>query len=207
MTTKIKNIGFFILCFSLGLSFFYSISENIAVQSELTRDLATINGKVFQITNLTSAQIKAQLQKKIKVTPTINGKKTISFSGFSSALCKTYSEIVVEFTAEGISVDGEPPVMKVRTPCTAAQDPTEIAAINLPIEKILDQKPRNAEFSFDGFNAVVTFSNSADEWPRQWVLKRVEFKSVEGKDKSADFNRSPASAMDNPTEKPIVLEF
>lgn len=211
MTTKIKNIGFFILCFSLGLSFFYSISEKIAVQrdltSGLTRDLATTNGKVFQITNLTSEQIKIQLQKKIKVTPTLNGKKTISFSGFSSALCKTYSEIVVEFTAEGVSVGGEAPMMKIRTPCTEAQDPSEIAAINLPIEKILSQKPRNAEYNFDGFNAIVTFSNSADEWPRQWVLKRVEFKNIEGKNKSADFNRSPASAFDSPTEKPIVLEF
>lgn len=207
MATKIKNIGFFILCFSLGLSFFYSISEKIAVQRDLTRDLATINGKVFQITNLTSEQIKIQLQKKIKVTPTINGKKTISFSGFSSALCKTYSEIVIEFTAEGISVGGEAPIMKIRTPCTEAQDPSEIASINLPIEKILGQKPRNAEYSFDGFNAIISFSNSADEWPRQWVLKRVEFKNIEGKNKSADFNRSPASAYDSLAEKPIVLEF
>lgn len=198
MSNNIKNIAFFVLCFTFGLSLFYSISENIAVQ----RDPATINGKLFQITNLTSEQIQNQLQKTIKVTPTIDGKKTISFSGFSSALCKSYPSIVVEFTAEGIAVAGEAPHMKVTTPCEAGQDPAEIAAINLPIGKILNEKPRNAEYSFDGFNAVVSFTHSADEWPRQWVLKRVEFKSAQGADKSADFGRSPASV-----EQPIVLEF
>lgn len=203
MTSKIKNIVFFILCFTLGLGFFYSISENISIQ----REPATIDGRIFQIANLSSDQIKAQLQKKIRVTPTIDGKKTISFSGFSSALCKTYSEIEIEFIAEGVAVDGNFSIMKVRAPCAAAQNPAEIAVINLPIEKILNQKPRNAEYSFEGFNAVITLSNSADEWPRQWVLKRVEFKNTEGKNKSADFNRFPAAIDEVPSDKPIVLEF
>ena len=203
MTEKIKNIGFFILCFSLGLAFFYSISENLAVQ----RDPATIDGKIFQITNLNSEQIKVQLQKKIKVTPTINGKKTISFAGFSSALCKTYPSIEVEFAAEGIAVAGEAPLMKIKAPCEEAQDPTEIAALILPIDKILNQKPRNAEYSFDGYNAVISFMNSADEWPRQWVLKRVEFKNNDGHNKSADFYRSPASVGETSADQPIVLEF
>jgi hypothetical protein len=198
MANNLKNIAFFVFCFSFGLAFFYSISENISIQ----RDPATINGKIFQITNLSSEQIQTQLQKTIKLTPTIDGKKTITFSGFSSALCKAYPSIVVEFLADGIAVAGEAPQMKITTPCEAGQDPAEIKAINLPIAKILNEKPRNAEFSYDGFNAVVTFTHSADEWPRQWVLKRVEFKGAEGVNKSADFGRSPASV-----EQPIVLEF
>jgi|GEM_PF-4723241 len=212
-SSKIKNIGFFILCFGLGLSFFYSISENISIQrgltDEQTRDPAAIEGKIFQITSLSSEQIKTQLQKKIEITPTIDGKKTILFSGFSSALCKNYFAIEIEFTAEGVAVAGEPPVMKIVAPCTAAQNPAEIAAINLPIEKILNQKTRNAEYSFDGFNAVVTFSNSADEWPRQWILKRVEFKNAAGENKSANFSRAPASVSSKniSTDRLIVLEF
>ncbi|MEQ1723349.1 MAG: hypothetical protein ABL930_09250 [Pseudobdellovibrio sp.] len=198
MSNNIKNVAFFVLCFSFGLALFYSISENISIQ----RDPATINGKIFQITNLSSEQIHSQLQKTIKVTPTIDGKKTISFSGFSSALCKAYPFIVVEFLADGVAVAGEAPAMKITTPCESGQDPAEIKEVNLPIAKILKEKPRNAEFSYDGFNAVVSFTHSADEWPRQWVLKRVEFKGAEGADKAADFGRSPASV-----EQPIVLEF
>ncbi len=208
MASKIKNVAFFMFCFSLGLGFFYAVSENVAVRRDAARDPAALYGKVFQITNLTAAQIKEHLQKKIKVTPTISGQKTISFSGFSSALCKTYSAIEIEFWAEGVAVGGEAPIMKINTPCEAAQDPAEIAAINLPIDKILNEKSRNAEYNFDGFKATISFANSADEWPRQWVLKRVEFKNTAGGlHKAVDFNRAPASANDEPADAPIVLEF
>ena len=82
---------------------------------------------------------------------------------------------------------------------------TRMVSKSLSIEKILGEKPRNAEFTFDGYKAVVTFANSADEWPRQWILKRVEFKNANGENKSASFNRSPASVTEG--EQPIVLEF
>lgn len=203
MISNVRNIGFFILCFAVGLGSFFSISDKAVV----ARDPAATNDKIYQITNLSAEQIKAHLQKKIKVSPTIDGKKTILFSGFSSALCKIYSSIVVEFAAEGIAVAGEAPTMKIRTPCTEGQDPTEIASINLAIGKILNEKPHDAEYAFDGFNAVVTFKNSSDEWPRQWVLKRVEFTNPQGVNKSAEFGRAPASVNDETADQPIVLEF
>lgn len=201
MKLKIKSVLVLLSGFLLGLGAFYTVY----IASSTQRDPAALHGKVFQITSLTSDEIKAQLQNKIKVTPTIAGKKSISFSGFSSALCKTYTSIEVEFAAEGVSVGGEAPIMKITQPCEAAQDPSEMASISIPIEKILGEKPRNAEFSFDGYKAVVTFANSADEWPRQWVLKRVEFKNSNGENKSASFNRSPASVDEG--EQPIILEF
>lgn len=203
MPSNVKNVGFFILCFVFGLATFLNISDKAASK----RDPATLNGKVYQITTLSSEQIKEQLQKKIKVFPTIDGKKAIKFSGFSSALCKTYSSISVEFRAEGIAVAGEAPTMKIIAPCTEGQDPAEIASISLAIEKILNEKPHDAEYNFDGFNAAVTFKNSSDVWPRQWVLKRVEFTNPHGENKTADFNRSPASINDGTADQPIVLEF
>lgn len=202
MLTTFKNIAFIALSFVIGFTFFSRVTE----QSTQRRTLAAASTKIFQITDLTPAQIKEQLYKKIKVTPTLDGKKSISFSGFSSSLCKVYSSIEVEFTAEGVTVSGQAPIMKINSPCTEAQDPSEIAAISLPIAKILKEKPRNAEYKFDGFSSTIAFSNSADEWPQQWVLKRVEFKNQSGANKTAEFNRSPASVGDN-FEKPIVLEF
>lgn len=202
MASKIKYVGIFLLCFGFGIKAFLSIADKNSIQ----RDPAALNGKIYQITTLTSEQIRDQLQKKIRVSPTIDGKKAILFPGFSSALCKTYTSISIEFVAEGIAVAGEAPVMKVTAPCAEGQDPAEIAAINLAISKILNQKPRDAEYNFDGFNGVVSFKNSSDEWPRQWILKRVEFLNAAGENKSAEFKRGPASTGESAT-RPIVLEF
>ena len=203
MTANLKNIGFTVLCFAFGLSLFFSIYKS----PEAPRQPASTPKKVFQISHMTPEQIKTQLQKKIKVNPTTEGQKTISFSGFSSALCNTYSAIEIEFSAEGISVAGEAPVMKITAPCAASTtDTAEMANIVLPIEKILAEKPRNADFHYEGFTATVAFTNSADEWPKQWVLKRVEFKTTTGaENKTATFNRLPAS--EESADRPIVLEF
>lgn len=207
MLFKAQTIGFFSFFFFLFLVFFNSLSEKNAIQ----RDPATLNGRILQISNLSHDQIKSELQKKIKITPTIDGKKTISFLGFSSTICKTYPSIQFNFVADNVVVDGEAPSMKITAPCEEGQDPSEIASIKLPIEKILNEKVHNAEFTFDGFSAVLTFQNSADEWPRQWILKRIEFRNPEGVNKFADFGRSPASANNTSysisDDQPIVLEF
>ena len=189
-----------VLSFATGVAVF---SSNFTEQTK-DRNPAAISGKVFQISSLSSDEIKSQLQKKMKVTPTIEGQKTITFNCFSSALCKTYKTIEVELVAEGVSVGGAPPQMKISYPCEAGQDPAELAAIQLPVGRILGEKPRSAEFKFEGYNGVVTLTNSADEWPRQWVIQGVEFKAAEGENKRVNFNRGPASVE---TEKPIVLEF
>ena len=189
MDNRIKSAGLFALCFAVSLGFSLGSSEK--------------TNRKPAAADMSADEIKTQLQKKIRVTPTINGTKTISFSGFTSALCKTYSSIEVEFTAEGVAVSGEYPTMQIVTPCEAGLNADEMASINLPIDKILHEKPRNAEFTFAGFHAVVSFKNSADEWPMQWVLKRVEFKNTTGESKAVSFNRAPASF----SEPPIVLEF
>lgn len=201
MSSKVRAILLFVFCFGLSYLYFFNINAPIASY----RDPASTTSKVTEIDNLSVDEIKAQLQNKIKVAPTIAGMKTISFSEFSANLCKTYATIELEFWAEGVSVSGEAPTMKVSTPCEKGVNSDEMAAINLPIEKILKERPRNAQFSFDGFHATVVFSNSADEWPMQWVLKKVEFKNANGsaENKAVSFGRFPASAE----EPPIVLEF
>ena len=155
MHSKIKSFGFFILCFGLGISVFFSISEKF----DIVRDPASIDGKIFQISTLSSEQIKNHLTQKIKIRTTIDGKKTIQFNGFSASLCKTYPELEMEFQAEGVAVAGEPTTMKVSAPCQPGQDPVDMAAIQLPIEQILKEKPRNASYSFDGFTAKIEFKN------------------------------------------------
>lgn len=198
LSSAAKSVCLFALCFAFGLSVFFSVADRIPVM----RDPASINSKVFQINNLSSDQIKNQLVQKIKVYPTIDGKKNIQFSGFSSALCRTYSEIEMEFQAEGVAVAGEIPSMKVTAPCEGGQDPAEMGNIQIPVAKILAEKPKNAEFSFNGYTAKIELKHAPDEWPTVWVLKAVQFKNASGQNKTATFDRKIAS-----DSRPVVIEF
>jgi hypothetical protein len=168
------------------------------------RDPAALTGTLYQITNLSSSEIREQLLHRLKVHPLTDGKKTISLNGFSSAICKAYSQIDMEFVAEGVSVAGDPPVLKISYPCHAAQDPSEIAPAELSVSRLLLEKPHNATFQFDGSATTFTLQNSADEWPTQWVLREIEFKNDGGTSKHVTFDRSPASVNEEP---PVVLEF
>lgn len=105
--------------------------------------------------------------------------------------------------------------MRVTAPCQVGQDPAEIAAIVLPIQEILKQKPRDAEFSFSGFSGHYHFSSVTDSWPQVWVLRSVYFTNPI----TAQVNPSePSLSAASPREvhftktasadsQPIVLEF
>ncbi len=200
-SSNLKSMFFFSLCFALGLSIFYSVAQDSLYQ----RTPASVNSKVFQISSLSSDEIKTQLMRKMKVTPTIDGMKTIQLSGFSSAICKTYAEIEMEFQGEGMSVGGESTTMLIKAPCLVGQDPADVAAIQLPISQILNQKPKNAEFHFQGYSAKIEFANTTDQWPRQWILRKMQFKNSTGKIKTAAFDRFAAEIQSS--DQPIVLEF
>ena len=196
---KIKVLLFFSAFFAAGLTLFFSISEELLIQ----RDPAAIDGKVFQISELTSAQIQQQLSQKIKIQTVNNDQKSLRLEGFSSAVCKTYTHIELNFEAEGMAVAGMAPQMTVKGICESGQDPAEMASIIIPLSLILAEKPRNAEFKFDGYNTKFEFKNSSDEWPRTWVLKTVEFKSESNGNKLVHLSSEPAE-KNNPL---VVLEF
>ncbi|MBC7464543.1 MAG: hypothetical protein H7256_01000 [Bdellovibrio sp.] len=203
-SSKIKAVVYFCLCFSLGLSAFFSISEDIAIQ----RDPASINGKLFQISTLSSSQIRNQLTHTIKIQPTLGGQKTVRLEGFSSALCKTYPTVELQFVADGVAVAGEFPHMNIKAPCEAGQDPSEMASIVLPISRILSEKPRNAEFHFDGFTSKIEFTHASDTWPRTWILKTVLFKSDLGKTKTVHLDKNEdGESIAKSMNDMIVLEF
>ena len=77
--------------------------------------------------------------------------KVIALEGFSSQLCKTFPKVELLFDAYGVSVSGEPTQFKISADCIPAQDPADIASINIPYGKLLNEKPRNAEFKFSGY--------------------------------------------------------
>ncbi len=207
LTSQMKTFIFFSLSFVGGLALFFSVSEDMVIQ----RDPAAINGKVMQISNLSPIQIKQQLNNKIKVQFVIDGQKAVRLEGFSSALCKSYSHIELSFEAEGTAVAGRAPSMVIKTPCEPGQDPAEMASVVIPYGKILLEKPRNAEFRFDGFTSRFEFNNSADEWPRTWVLKTVEFKSDRKSGTESEYVASKLVDLSNTADSQpnplVVLEF
>lgn len=200
MKNKIKILTLLGMGFCLGLA---AVVTNYTA-SRTQRDPASPSETIYQISDLSSSEIRTQLAHRIKVHPTIEGKKSISLEGFSSAICKAYPNIEMEFVAEGISVAGDPPVLKVGYPCQAGQDPAVIAPAHIAVSRLMLERPRNAAFQFDGYSSTLTLLNSADEWPTTWVLKAVHFKNEAGSNKDVSFDRSPASVNEQP---PVVLEF
>jgi hypothetical protein len=77
-----------------------------------------------------------------------------------------------------------------------------MASIEIPVARILQQKPSNASFKFDGLTSTFTFSGSGDEWPRTWILRSVIFKNQNGNTKVVAFDKTISEA-----HSPTVLEF
>lgn len=195
---KSKSVFFFALTFSLGFSLFYGyFNEEFS-----DRDPAAVGNKIHQLKNFDPEQLKDELSKKIQVQNLPDGKKYIRFSSLSSNVCRQYPKVQIQFSGEGISVAGEPPVMTIDAECLPAQDPVEMASIEIPVEKILQQKPANASFKFDGLTSTFTFSGSGDEWPKTWILRSVIFKNQNGNTKIVAFEKTITE-----TQPPTVLEF
>lgn len=200
MSSTFKSVVLYSICFTLGLSLFFSIHE----EKMTYRDPAAFGGKVFQLSNLSSEEIRNQIVNRIKVYPTLDGKKSIQLNGFSSGLCKNYQEIEMNFKAEGVTVAGDSPSLKITTPCEQGQDPSEMAQIKIPVEKILNEKPKNAQYSFDGFISKFEFEKTSDSWPKQWILVSVIFKSTNLKNQIVQFDNSMMN--DKESNKPLAIQ-
>ena len=195
---KFKSVFLFALTFTLGFSLFYGYFN----ESFGERDPAAIGNKVHQLKNFDPEQLKEELSQKVRIQNLPDGKKYIRFTSLSSNVCRQYPKVQIQFSADGISVAGEPPVMTIEADCVPAQDPVEMASIEIPVEKILKQKPANASYKFDGLTSTFTFSGSGDEWPRTWILRSVIFKNQNGNTKIVAFEKT---ISENKT--PTVLEF
>ena len=195
---KSKSVFFFVLTFALGFSLFYGYFNETFSE----RDPAAIGNKVHQLKNFDPEQLKDELSHKVQVQNLPDGKKYIRFTSLSSNVCRQFPKVQIEFSGEGISVAGEPPVMTIDAECLPAQDPVEMASIEVPVARILQQKPSNASFKFDGLTSTFTFSGSGDEWPRTWILRSVIFKNQNGNTKVVAFDKTISEA-----HSPTVLEF
>ena len=192
-----KSLILFFVFFVVGIFVVYKYTDQIFID----REIASINElKLNSIKFLDQESLQKELNKKIKIYTVVAEKeKVIALEGFSSQLCKTFPQVELFFDAYGVSVSGEPTQFKVSADCVPAQDPAEIASIKIPYGKLLNEKPRNAEFKFSGYQASFQFINSDNEIVKTWILNRLVFKSkLESKVVQIDRSQN---------EQPIVMEF
>lgn len=197
-----KNIPFkalilFFVFFVAGIAVVHQFKDQIFID----REIASINNsKINNIKFLDQESLQQELNKKIKISTLLAEKeKVIALEGFSSQLCKTFPKVELVFDAYGVSVSGEPTQFKISADCVPAQDPAEIASIKIPYGKLLNEKPRSAEFKFSGYQASFQFINSDNEVIKTWILNKIVFKS-NTESKVVQIDRSQ-------NEQPIVMEF
>lgn len=192
-----KSLILFIIFFVAGIALVYKLTDHIFVD----REVASINKlNSNNLSGLSEESLKKDLHSKIKIYTLVAEKeKVIALEGFSSQLCKTFPQVELVFEAYGVAVSGEPTQFKVSADCVPAQDPAEIASIKIPYGKLLNEKPRNAEFKFSGYQASFQFINSDHEVIKTWILNKIVFKSNRDS-KIVQIDRSQ-------NEQPIVMEF
>ncbi|MBC7753755.1 MAG: hypothetical protein H7Z71_05925 [Moraxellaceae bacterium] len=193
----VKSLILFIIFFVAGIALVYKMTDHIFVD----REVASINKlNSNNLSGLSEESLKKDLHSKIKIYTLVAEKeKVIALEGFSSQLCKTFPQVELVFEAYGVAVSGEPTQFKVSADCVPAQDPAEIASIKIPYGKLLNEKPRNAEFKFSGYQASFQFINSDHEVIKTWILNKIVFKSNRDS-KIVQIDRSQ-------NEQPIVMEF
>jgi hypothetical protein len=192
-----KSLILFFVFFIFGISIVYKVTDQIFID----REIASINAsKINNVKFLDQESLQKELNKKIKIYTVVAEKeKVIALEGFSSQLCQDFPKVELVFDAYGVSVSGEPTQFKVSADCVPAQDPAEIASIKIPYGKLLNEKPRNAEFKFSGYQASFQFINSDNEVIKTWILNKIVFKS-NTESKIVQIDRSQ-------NEQPIVMEF
>jgi hypothetical protein len=94
-------------------------------------------------------------------------------------LCNVYESVELVFEAEGVSVNGEAPRMRLISPCEASHDPKHMQVIWVPFERFIKEKPQNSHFEVD--QSTFEFKNMADIWPEIWILSEIKIEHQDEK--------------------------
>jgi len=119
--------------------------------------------------------------------------------------CQRYSKIVLSFDGDGVAVGGELPKMEVEGKCEISPDINNIAAVWIPVSKILGEPVADGEFDFqEGHPAKLKFSNVSDQWPKTWMLRSVRLVDPSGANGDVEI---PPSELNTIMKKSFVLNF
>lgn len=125
--------------------------------------------------------------------------------GHKAFACQRYSKVVLAFEGEGVANGGELPKMEVEGNCEISSDINSIAAVWIPVSKILGEPVADGEFDFrEGHPAKLKFANVSDQWPTMWQLKSVRLVDPSGANEEVSI---PSEELREILKKPFLLNF
>lgn len=171
----------FVLCFAFG----YGHMQFHTDESQIHRDPAAIRNN-FDFSHLRGDKlqeaVKQRLLTGLEFRKTQNGAGIglghfvfLNDSGEKRLACQEFGKVSISFEADGVSVAGDKPLMEVEGRCEFSPDMSKINPLNVPVAKIIGERPGDGEFQFnEGSMITVRFTNLPEEWPRTWLLKSVK---------------------------------
>jgi hypothetical protein len=125
--------------------------------------------------------------------------------GAKEFACQKYSKVIMTFAGDGSAHSGELPSMEVEGACEISPDINSIAAIWIPVSRILGEPVADGEFDFrEGRTSKLKFANVADEWPRIWQLRNL--KLVDPTGANGDILIEGKELRDT-IRRPLIIEF
>lgn len=155
------------------------------------RDPAAIK-KVYDFSNLEGTALSfAAKQRLLEGAELLHDKKDVGVSlghfvikgqsGEKQFACERYEKVFLQFEGEGIAVAGELPAMEVESNCSISEDINRIAAIWIPVSRIMGEPVADGEFDFREGRAIkLRFANVSDQWPTVWRLRSVKLSDPKG---------------------------
>ena len=119
--------------------------------------------------------------------------------------CQRYSRVILQFEGEGVAVAGELPKMEIEGACEISPDINSIAAIWIPVSRILGEPVADGEFDFrEGHPAKVKFANVSDQWPMLWQLRSLKLVDPSGAHGEVSVQYSELREI---LRKPFLVQF
>lgn len=90
------------------------------------------------------------------------------------SICSTYNDIEYEFAAEDQASSGDPITITLTSDCEASRNGGKLEELEVPVDRVLREKPRDTEFQVYGKrNVTVKLENIDGDWPKEWALRSV----------------------------------
>jgi hypothetical protein len=126
----------------------------------------------------TVTDVSAEDAKKIKTewlqkTFVVAGDDHIEIAvGAFENICSRYTQVEVVLRAEGVSVEGESPTIRIRRPCQHSLGSETLSPINIFIGDLL-ARPADDQTFQDNDGQTFEIKNAAGVWPPEWHVAMI----------------------------------
>jgi len=193
----------------------FPMENTYSIVSKSSRDPAAIK-KVYDFSHLEGSALNfAAKQRLLDGAKVIHDKKDVGVElghfvirgadGEKAFACQRYSKVILGFEGDGVAVGGELPKMEVEGSCEISTDINRIAAVWIPVSRIIGEPVADGEFDFrEGHPAKLKFANVSDQWPTTWMLKSVKLVDPTGQNSEVAV---PTEELKQILKKPLILQF